>query len=314
MEHEFEPTGYFNSFGSHERVLTIASGDRVRTSTADAFGHGRDGDPVAPPGNPLTGPFFVEDAEPGDMLVVRLESIVPNRDHGYTISSIARHLVDADYTSELPARERVTWLVDVGAGVATLLDEAASPREMLVELRPMLGCIGVAPAGEQAISTATSGPYGGNMDYQGVEPGATVMLPVFMPGALLFVGDGHAVQGEGEIAGTGIEISMDVAFSVELVKSSELLGAIRWPRMETATYLIALGNARPLDQALQHATTELVRWLCAEHGYNTRGASHLLGQAAEYDIGNVFDPAYTIAAKISKVHVGDSRGDSLLDS
>ena len=304
MEHEFEPTRYYNSFGSHEPVMTIASGDRVRTSTADAFGNGRDGQPTATRGNPLTGPFFVEGAEPGDVLVVRLESVVPNRDHGYTISSIAPHLVDADYTSELPAREAVTWSVDVGAGVATLSDEAASPREVQVALRPMLGCIGVAPAGGQAISTATSGAYGGNMDYREVEPGATVMLPVFVPGALFFVGDGHAVQGEGEIVGTGIEISMDVAFTVELRKSSEVAGTPRWPRMETATHLIALGNARPLDQALQHATTELVRWLCSEHGYDTRGASHLLGQVGEYDIGNVFDPAYTVAAKISKARLG----------
>jgi len=304
VEHEFEPTTYYNSFGSHEPVLSIASGDRVRTSTADAFGNGRDGEPVAGRGNPLTGPFFVEGAEPGDVLVVRLESIVPNRGHGYTISSVASHLVDADYTSELPARERVTWAVDVAAGVATLSDESASPREVEVGLRPMLGCIGVAPAGGQAISTATSGPYGGNMDYREVEPGAVVMLPVFTSGALFFVGDGHAVQGEGEIVGTGVEISMDVEFSVELVKASEIAGTPRWPRMETATHLIALGNARPLDQALQHATTELVRWLCAEHGYDTRGASHLLGQACEYDIGNVFDPAYTVAAKISKTAIG----------
>ena len=304
MEHEFEPSEYHNSFGSHEPVLTIASGDRVVTSTSDAFGHGRDGTSVAARGNPLTGPFFVEGAERGDMLVVRLESVVPNRDHGYTISSIAAHLVDADYSSELPPRERVTWSVDVAAGVGTLVDEAATPREVRVELAPMLGCIGVAPAGGQAISTATSGPYGGNMDYREVAPGATVMLPVFVPGALFFVGDGHAVQGEGEIVGTGIEISMDVAFAVELVKASDLVGEIRWPRMETATHLIALGNARPLDQALQHATTELVRWLCAEHGFDTRGASHLLGQAGEYDIGNVFDPAYTVAAKIAKVRLG----------
>ena len=73
--------------------------------------------------------------------------------------------------------------------------------------------------------------------------------------------------------------------------------------METATHLIALGNARPLDQALQHATTELVRWLCSDHDYDVRGASHLLGQALEYDIGNVFDPAFTVAAKMSKKHL-----------
>ncbi len=160
----------------------------------------------------------------------------------------------------------------------------------------MLGCIGVAPPRGSAISTATSGPYGGNMDYRDVSPGASVMFPVFTEGALLFVGDGHARQGDGEIVGTGVEISMDVTLSVELVKDREL----HWPRMETATHLIALGNARPLDQALQHATTELTRWLVDDYGYDVRGASHLFGQALEYDIGNVFDPAYTIAAKIEK--------------
>ena len=163
----------------------------------------------------------------------------------------------------------------------------------------MLGCIGVAPAGGQAISTATSGPYGGNMDYRLVAPGVTVLLPVFTEGALLFVGDGHAAQGDGEIVGTGIEISMDVAFTVELRKGVQS----RWPRMETDTHLIALGNARPLDQALQHATTELVRWLAAEHGLDTRAAAHRLGQIGEYDIGNVFDPAYTVAAKIAKAYL-----------
>ena len=193
------------------------------------------------------------------------------------------------------------WSVDLEANTASMSDETATPPELTVPLAPMLGCIGVAPAGGQAISTATSGPYGGNMDYREVAPGAIVLLPVFASGALFFVGDGHAAQGEGEIVGTGIEISMDVAFTVELRKAVET----NWPRMETATHLIALGNARPLDQALQHATTELVRWICAERGYNIRAASHLLGQAAEYDIANVFDPAYTVAAKISKAAIGD---------
>jgi acetamidase/formamidase len=163
----------------------------------------------------------------------------------------------------------------------------------------MLGCVGVAPAGGQAISTATSGPYGGNMDYRAVAAGVSMSFPVFTPGALFFVGDGHAAQGDGEIVGTGIEISMDVSFRVELRKNVEL----RWPRMQTETHIIALGNARPVDQALQHATTELIRWLCSDYGYDTRGASHLLGQALEYDIGNVFDPAYTVAAKIAKKHL-----------
>lgn len=299
MDHRFEPVRYHNSFGSHEPVLSIASGDRVMTSTADAFGNGREGDPVATRGNPLTGPFFVEGAEPGDQLAIHLETIVPNRDHGFTISSIAPHIVDGAFVPELPPREVMRWSVDLEAGHATLSDEIATPSDLTVPLAPMLGCIGVAPDRGQAISTATSGPYGGNMDYRLVAPGATILLPVFTQGALLFVGDGHAVQGEGEIVGTGIEISMEVAFTVELRKGV----ATRWPRMETDSHLIALGNARPLDQALQHATTELVRWLTADYGYDARAASHLFGQALEYDIGNVFDPAYTVAAKISRAHL-----------
>ena len=88
-EHRFEPSAYHNSFGSHEPVLTIAPGDRVLTTTADAFGRGQSGDHVATPGNPLTGPFFVQGAEPGDQLVIHLETILPNRDHGFTIGSLA---------------------------------------------------------------------------------------------------------------------------------------------------------------------------------------------------------------------------------
>lgn len=298
-EHRFEPSRYYNSFGSHEPVLRVASGDRIVTSTADAFGRGREGDLVATPGNPLTGPFFVEGAEPGDQLVVQLETIEPNRDHGFTIGSIAPHVVDGDFVPDLPARDVMRWSVDLDGRSARLTDEAATPAEVTVPLAPMLGCIGVAPAGGQAISTATSGPYGGNMDYRLVAPGATVLLPVFTEGALFFIGDGHAAQGEGEIVGTGIEIPMDVTLTLELRKGIEA----RWPRAETATHLIALGNARPLDQALQHATTELVRWLVADRGFDVRGASHLVGQALEYDIGNVFDPAYTVAAKIAKAYL-----------
>ncbi len=121
----------------------------------------------------------------------------------------------------------------------------------------MLGCFGVAPPGGQAISTATSAEHGGNMDYRGFVAGVTVYFPVFVPGALLHVGDGHATQGDGEIVGTGIEISMDVQFTVQVIKGKR----IHWPRGENAEYIFTVGNARPLDQAVQHATTEMLRWL-----------------------------------------------------
>jgi acetamidase/formamidase len=123
-----------------------------------------------------------------------------------------------------------------------------------------------------------------------------VTLPVNEPGALLFLGDGHAKQGEGEVVGTGIEISMDVEFRVDLVKKK----AIGWPRLENDTYIMTLGSERPLLQALQHATTEMHRLLVADYGYSERAAAALMGQALEYEVANVVDPHFTMVAKMRK--------------
>jgi acetamidase/formamidase len=160
----------------------------------------------------------------------------------------------------------------------------------------MLGCFGVAPPRGQAISTATSGEHGGNMDYRGFRAGVTVYFPVFAPGALLHVGDGHALQGDGEIVGTGIEISMEVELTVRLIKGRR----IAWPRGEDDQYIFAVGNARPLDQCVQHATSELLRWLRDDYGLDAVSAGILLGQCVEYDLGNIFDPAYTMVCKLRK--------------
>jgi acetamidase/formamidase len=160
----------------------------------------------------------------------------------------------------------------------------------------MLGCFGVAPPRGQVISSGTSSTHGGNMDYKGFVAGVTVYFPVFVPGALLFMGDGHAVQGDGEIVGTGIEISFDVQFTVKLLKGKK----INWPRAENEEYILTVGNARPLDQALQHATTEMIRWLQGDFGLDSRATHILLGQCVEYEVGNVFDPAYTMVCKLKK--------------
>ena len=160
----------------------------------------------------------------------------------------------------------------------------------------MLGCFGVAPPRGQAISCATSGEHGGNMDYRGFREGVTVDFPVFAEGALFHLGDGHALQGDGEIVGTGIEVSMDVELSLELLKGK----TIGWPRAEDDSWMIAVGNARPLDQAVQHATTELLQLLREDYGLDYRAGSALVGQFIRYDVGNVFDPAYTMVAKVEK--------------
>ena len=134
------------------------------------------------------------------------------------------------------------------------------------------------------------------MDYRGFVEGVTVYLPVEAPGALFYLGDGHAIQGDGEIVGTGVEISFDTTFSVDLIKGKR----IGWPRAENATHILVAGNARPLDQCVEHATSELVRWLEEDYGLSARTAHALLGQCVEYDMGNVFDPAYTMVCKVAK--------------
>ena len=135
-----------------------------------------------------------------------------------------------------------------------------------------------------------------DMDYAGLNAGVKVTLPVNEAGALLFLGDGHARQGEGEVVGTGIETSLDVEFSVQLIKKK----AVGWPRLENETHIMVLGSARPLLQALQHATTEMQRWLVSDYGYSERAAASLMGQALEYEVANVVDPNFTMVAKVRK--------------
>jgi amidase len=299
--HNFAPSHYFTTIGSHPPVLRIADGDTVVTTTVDARGGDASGAQITQPGNPMTGPFFVEGAMPGDTLVVKLEKLRPNRPSGWTRKMVAPNVVDPDYTHSLPWQDQgnllATWEVDNAAGTVTLIDPVDTKLgRWSLPLAPMVGCFGVAPRSGQAISTGTSGEYGGNMDYRGFVEGVTVYFPVNTEGALFHIGDGHAVQGDGEIVGTGVEISFDVQFTVHVQKGKR----ITWPRGENADYIFTVGNARPLDQCVQHATTEMIRWLQSDFGLDPIGAHILLGQAVEYDLGNIFDPAFTMVCKVPK--------------
>jgi acetamidase/formamidase len=296
--HHFKPERYYTALGTYEPVLRIGEGDTVFTTTVDARGQDASGARVTPGGNPQTGPFYVEGAAPGDTLAVHFDRLWPNRRQGFTNVVLAGNVVDPWYVREMPKDDGWSgeWEIDLDGGTATLVKPETKLGRLTLPLRPMLGCFGVAPWGGQAISTATSAEHGGNMDYKGFAQGATVYFPVFTEGALLFVGDGHAVQGDGEIVGTGIEISFDVQFTVNVLKGKR----IGWPRGENDTHIFAAGNARPLDQALQHATTEMTRWLQQDYGLDALGAHILLGQCVEYEIGNVFDPAYTVVCKVAK--------------
>ncbi|HVL25359.1 MAG TPA: acetamidase/formamidase family protein [Thermomicrobiales bacterium] len=294
--HRFEPDVYYNTMGAHPPVLRIQPGDTVITTTVDAIGQDAQMTLVAERPNPQTGPFYVEGAEPGDTLVVRIDRLWPSRDTGFTNALLATNVVDPDFARELPDLPRFDWAIDHEARTVAPVEPIAGLEGLKLPVVPMLGCFGVAARHGQAIGTMTSAEHGGNMDYRGFREGVTVYFPVFEPGALFHLGDGHAVQGDGEIVGTGIEISMDVQFTVDLRKGER----IGWPRGEDDDYIFTTGNARPLDQALQHATTEMVRWLHDGYGLDTYAASVLLGQCVEYEVGNVFDPAYTMVCKVPK--------------
>jgi amidase len=304
--HRFQPTEFHNTFsGAHTPALRIKPGDHVITFTIDARGFDSAGVQRGQGPNPEIGPFYIEGAEPGDTLVVHLLRLETNRTTGWSASLLAPYTADPGFLRYEALREpkTATWQIDKQKGVAFMEPGEFKGPRIELPLRPMLGCIGTAPPNKAAIPTSTPDNFGGNMDYNGMGAGATLMLPVFEPGALLFLGDGHARQGDGEVLGSAIETSLDVEFSVDVVKRKK----INWPRLESRDFIMVLGSSRAINEALQHATTELMRWLMESYGFDERGASLLLGQGMEYEIANVVDPEFTIVAKMRKRYLGPSR-------
>lgn len=292
--HRLDPDRFSNALGPFEPVLRLRPGDSLTALTLDARGLDAAGVERAARPNPMTGPVWIEGAEPGDALGVAIERVAPARDWGWTRPSLAANVVDPEAVAPFaPGGEPVRWAIDRAAG--TTRPEAPPPglAGLVLPLAPMVGCFGVAPAGGQAISTATSGRHGGNMDWRGFGAGCAVWFPVAVPGALFFLGDGHAVQGDGEIAGTGVETACEMTVAFSLRKR----WAIGWPRGEDAAGRFTVGNARPLDGALQHATTEMVAWL-GEDGLDPAAAGLLLGQVVRYEIANVYNPAYSVVCRV----------------
>jgi acetamidase/formamidase len=185
----------------------------------------------------------------------------------------------------VPERDDIVkWSIDLTRNTVRLLEPASKVHKMEFAARPMLGCVGVAAPGVFAPTSGISGPYGGNMDYNEIVEGATVILPVYHPGGLLFIGDGHALQGDGEPTGTGVETSMDVTLKVELRKKASLDN----PRVETATHIISVGSqpefVSSLDRSLRLATSDMVNWLVKEYRMEPWAAHLLVGYQGRYDV------------------------------
>lgn len=298
VTHVFAPARYSLQYTSTlDPALRLEPGDTVRTTTLD--NEGRDASLVwrGMPGNTLTGPFYVEGALPGDTLVVRLNRVRLNRDNANMFSgAINRRAVQSDYEQTPVQGWGRGWSLDLARGRARLTQPSDRLARFSTPLRPMLGSIGVAPPRNQAIFAGDLGAHGGNLDYNRLVEGVTIYLPVWRPGAHLFLGDGHAAQADGEITGQGLETSLQVEFSVELMRGASL-GQV-W--MEDAEDIMVSGIDNTLDQALQMATTGMARWLRERYQLNDSEIAAVLGTSIEYDIAEVVDPRPHVVARISK--------------
>lgn len=297
--HHFEPTTFHRVFsGAIAPVLHINPGDTIETTTVDAGG--RDAKRVRRSlgGNPETGPFFVEGAMPGDTLAIKFHRIRLNRDSAGSGDRIVPGAVQPGYYRDAKFDEKFSsdWKLDREARDGMLSKPTERLKNFKVKLQPMLGCVGVAPPANQSYRSGWLGSWGGNMDYNGLREGVTVYLPVFQEGALLFVGDGHALEGDGELNGDALETSMDVEFTVDLIRGKSTQG----PRFENDEYLMASGIGGSLQDALQQATTELARWLERDYKLSPNESNILLGTSIRYDIAEVVDPQVHIVAKVSK--------------
>jgi len=301
---------YYRTFHHrHPVFLKVRPGDTVVTKTVDTGGIDDQEARKSEPGNPLTGPFYVEGAEPGDALVVRFDRIRMNRNWGFSryrlglfalTKEAAEDVFPAGYKMDLVRKGSdayVPWDLDVKNARVRLREPKSGRITFDFAARPMLGCVGVAAAGDFGPTSGISGPYGGNIDYNEIVEGATVMLPVFHRGGLLFLGDGHALQGDGEPVGTGIETSMDVTFTVTVKKNARL----SMPRVENAEFLMSVGSqpefVSSLDRALELATSDMVAWLTREYGVEPWAAHQLIGMIGRYDVVTV---AGSMALRIPK--------------
>jgi acetamidase/formamidase len=298
------------TFGPAQPVARVRPGQVVETNTLDAAGgaYQKPGDTIsmAKGFNPLTGPFFIEGAQPGDTIAVKFLELQVDGKQGWGANAPGFGMLNTNkYTPVIsPDFPETMWFYDIDKASNTATFKAKhSNFSVKIPMKPFLGCVGVAPAGGESRNSQTPGEWGGNMDSPEASVGYTLYLPVNVAGALLYVGDGHAAQGDGELAGTAIEVPMRVRFQVDLIKGK----SIDWPRFETADSLMAVGITRPLDDALRIATSELVKWLEKDYALNRVDAYELLSVAARIHLTEMVDPNYVVITIIDKKYLPPKR-------
>jgi len=299
QRHVFTPVDYANTFSADRApVLVIHPGDSVRTKTLDSGGVDEHGVTRALFGNPQVGPFFVVGAEPGDTLAITLTSLKLNRDYADSLDGVVGRLKTPRIAAETTGLGKpVRWELDRVRGMARPKDASGALKRFEVPVKPMLGGLAVAPGfGYPPFSTGDTADFGGNMDFNAVVEGNTVYLPVQQPGALLYLGDGHALQGDGETTQWALETSLDVEVRVALVKRQ----SIATPRVESPTQIMTLGQAGSSDDALRVATSGMLQWLRQGYGLSLSEATQVLGVAVQYHVANLAGRSVGVAAKLDK--------------
>jgi acetamidase/formamidase len=293
-------------YGEAAPVARLRSGDVLQTNTLDAFGNVLQGPAdtldMVKGDNPLTGPFYIEGAEPGDTLAIKFLDLQVDGKQG--VGAFAPGfgaLNSSTYTPMLgpPLPERIWYYpVDHARNVASFQAHDSRFR-VEIPLHPFFGCIGVAPGGGEARSSIVPAENGGNMDAPEASAGNTLYLPVNVAGALLYLGDGHAAMGDGEVDGTAIEVALRARLQVQVIKGRK----IAWPRFENENSIMAVGITRPLDDALRVAFTQLIAWIHQDYGLSELDAYELLSKVARIHLDEMVDPNYVIVASIEKKYL-----------
>jgi acetamidase/formamidase len=281
----------------HEPVLHIRPGDSVRTTTVDASGLDEKRQWRTLPGNSHTGPFYIEGAMPGDTLVVHLTKVRTNQNMAEMgCGGLDRNALPSGARPPWDETCDWIWILDPVGNLARPRTPSSKLKNFHIPLRPMIGSIGVAPAANEAFTAQDLRMHGGNLDYNRITEGTTVYFPVFVPGALFSLGDGHAAQGDGEVTGQGLETSLSVEFSVDLIKGK----ALRFPWAEDAHDVMFSGIGNSMNEAAQAATAGLIEWLKDRYALETGDIAMILGTSLRYDIAELVDPRPHVVAKLSK--------------
>jgi len=301
-----KPDQYAWTFGGAPPLARIRPGTILEVFTEDCFaGRVRSTTDLVtevcefPFLNPQTGPFYIEGAEPGDTVAVHFVSIEPARDWAASTTVPLFGALTSTHTTatlQLPLAELV-WIWELDRQRRTCAFTARhTDAHVELPMDPMHGTVGVAPANLEVRSALVPDAHGGNLDTPEMRAGVTCYLGVNVEGAMLSLGDGHARQGEGETCGVAVETAMNSVVIVDLIKDR----ATPWPRLESDTYLMSAGSARPLEDAFRIAQLDLLQWVADSTGMSQMDTYQLLSQAVESPLANVCDTNYTSVAKVRK--------------